>query len=240
MKLRRKRSAGFLCFGATAVYDDDDMKTESSTGSSVQTSEEEAGSSSSSRRRTLTKVFRSGAFVSALKRNKGSSPALERKESDASDERSVAGSSSRLTEDDERRTDSSDQVFTPKSPSSTSSASSASSLSSSATSHSPPETKPRRRRQPKRSESEKAPPGRKNYHPATGLFLLLISLCVMVIFGRLCAILWTATWLYLAPRRISVVSAAPVAKPGHRSRVSEEDEKRRVVLEGLLERNHRL
>lgn len=163
-----------------------------------------------------------------------------RKESDASEERSVTKSSSRLTEDDDRRTDSSDQSFTPSSVSSSSPSSSASSLSLSATSHSPTETKPRRRRQPKRSESEKPPPEKKIYHPATGLFLLVISLCVMVMFGRLCAILWTSTWLYLAPRRISAVPPSPAEKPKLRSRVSEEDEKRRVVLEGLLERNRRV
>ncbi|KAH7675775.1 hypothetical protein IHE45_08G159600 [Dioscorea alata] len=250
MKLRRKRSAGagFLCFNASAVYDEEEeeVETETSTGSPVQILEEESGSSSSfSRRRprrTLTKAFRSAAFISALKRNKGykGSSSLVRKDSDASEERSVTGSSSRLTEDDDRRTDSSDQGFTLSSVSSSSPSSSASSLSLSATSHSPTETKPRRRRQPKRSESEKPSPEKKIYHPATGLFLLVISLCVMVMFGRLCAILWTATWLYLAPRRISVVSPSPAEMPELRSRVSEEDEKRRVVLEGLLERNRRV
>lgn len=247
MKLRRKRSAGagFLCFNASAVYDDEEVKTETSTGSPIQISDEESGSSTSfSRRRprrTLTKAFRSAAFISALKRNKWSkgSSSLARKESDASEERSVTGSSSILTEDDDRRTDSSDQGFIPSSVSSSSPSSSASSLSLSATSHSPTETKPQRRRQPKRSESEEPPPVRKIYQPATGLFLLVFSLCVMVIFGRLCAILWTATWLYLAPRRISAVSPSPAEKPGLRPRVSEEDEKRRVVLEGLLERNRR-
>lgn len=72
MKLRRKRSAGagFLCFNASAVYDDEEVKTETSTGSPIQISDEESGSSSSfSRRRprrTLTKAFRSAAFISAL------------------------------------------------------------------------------------------------------------------------------------------------------------------------------
>lgn len=71
MKLRRKRSsgAGFLCFNASAIYDDDEeeVKTETSTGSPVKILEEESGSSSRRHpRRTLTKAFRSAAFISAL------------------------------------------------------------------------------------------------------------------------------------------------------------------------------
>ncbi|XP_073006400.1 uncharacterized protein [Typha latifolia] len=133
--------------------------------------------------------------------------------------------------------------------SSIASSSSFCSSSSSASYPDPTETKSRPRRRPVTppAAAETARRG-----AATGVFLLVVSLCVMVFCGRLCAILLTSSSLCLAPRRIR---AAPslgkvidrVRSPSFRRRrvwkgeeEDEEEEKRRVVLEGLLERKRRI
>ncbi|XP_072950963.1 uncharacterized protein [Typha angustifolia] len=133
--------------------------------------------------------------------------------------------------------------------SSIASSSSFCSSSSSASFPDPTETKSRPRRRPVTPPAA-AQTARRG--AATGVFLLLVSLCVMVFCGRLCAILLTSSSLCLAPRRIR---AAPslgkvvdrVSSPSFRRRKvwkgdeeDEEEEKRRVVLEGLLERKRRI
>ncbi|KAJ0983673.1 hypothetical protein J5N97_011928 [Dioscorea zingiberensis] len=145
------------------------------------------------------------------------------------------GSSSRSVDDD----DQSDGFYGSDLPLSSSLSSSSSSSSSSVLSSSagpplpPPECKHRRRVAPERSETRKALSTRENYHPATGLCLLVISFCVLLSFGRLCAIPWAATCLYFTPRR-------KYGGGGSRPRACDVDVgKKRVVLEGLLERNQR-
>ncbi|KAG0478927.1 hypothetical protein HPP92_013646 [Vanilla planifolia] len=83
--------------------------------------------------------------------------------------------------------------------------------------------------------------------------LAVSSLTVMLFCGRLCAILWIAGWLcflYLpnhVPRSREFYSTelrsleSPVATTiKNQSRASSKYEKRRVVLQGLLERNKRM
>ena len=161
-----------------------------------------------------------------------------RKEMETLDDRSLTGSSSRSMDYDDQRTDSTDRIFLSSALSSSSSSSSIVS-SSAASLPPPPERKHRRRLRP--SSNTRLPlPERENYHYATGLCLLVVSLGVLLMFGRLCAIPWTATCLYFAPRRKYGISPpnAAVMMAALRPRASEEDEKKRVVLEGLLERNH--
>ncbi|KAJ0983507.1 hypothetical protein J5N97_011762 [Dioscorea zingiberensis] len=237
MKLARSRSRNrvFLCFGAPASDDNDEQKPESSTESSGPISDEEQAPSRRLRRsrprRALTKVFRSAAFVSVLERIR--SGRRTRSRSRAYD-RSLTGSSSRSVDDDDQRTDSTDRIFLSSSLSSSSSSSSSSSVlsSSAAPPLPPPECKHRRRVAPERYETRKPLSTRENYHPATGLCLFVISFCVLLSFGRLCAIPWAATCLYFTPRR--------KYGGGSRPRACDVDvAKKRVVLEGLLERNQR-
>ncbi|RWR84411.1 60S ribosomal protein L44 [Cinnamomum micranthum f. kanehirae] len=49
-----------------------------------------------------------------------------------------------------------------------------------------------------------APPEKRrgNYNPATLLYLLVVSFSVLVVWGRLCAILCTSTWLCFVPRSV--------------------------------------
>ncbi|XP_039139637.1 uncharacterized protein LOC120276959 [Dioscorea cayenensis subsp. rotundata] len=248
MKLARSRSrsSGFLCFGAPSSDDNDEHKPESSSRSSALITDEEQAPSRRFRRsqprRSLTKVFRSAAFVSVLERigsrRIGRGRSRFRKEMETLDDRSLTGSSSRSMDYDDQRTDSTDRIFLSSSLSSSSSSSSI--VSSSAASLPPPPERKHRRRLPPSSNTRKPLPETENYHYATGLCLLVISFGVLLMFGRLCAIPWTATCLYFVPRRKYGISPpdAAVVMAALRSRSSEEDEKKRVVLEGLLERNH--
>lgn len=69
------------------------------------------------------------------------------------------------------------------------------------------------------------------YSSTIGLCLLLISLLVLVFWGKICAIFCTSIWLFFGPRRIK-----PVILAGSVNMDSEEY-KKRVIMEGLLERN---
>ncbi|KAF8409383.1 hypothetical protein HHK36_005458 [Tetracentron sinense] len=71
----------------------------------------------------------------------------------------------------------------------------------------------------------------------SGLYLLLISLSVMVFWGRVCAVLCTATWLYFVSRWDSGDEQPEnvIKSPEINSR----EYKKKVIMEGLLERNHR-
>ncbi|KAA8526882.1 hypothetical protein F0562_008889 [Nyssa sinensis] len=68
-----------------------------------------------------------------------------------------------------------------------------------------------------------------------GLCLLLICLFVLIFWGRLCAIICTSTWLFVAPNRSNRVVSAE--KGVDWSEVDSEEHKKRVIMEGLLERN---
>ncbi|XAR56602.1 hypothetical protein NMG60_11037150 [Bertholletia excelsa] len=68
-----------------------------------------------------------------------------------------------------------------------------------------------------------------------GLCLLLVCLLILAFCGRICAIFFTSTLLYLVPRRIVEKVDSPeygVNSP----EIDLEEQKKRVVLEGLLQR----
>ncbi|XP_011048486.1 PREDICTED: uncharacterized protein At5g23160-like [Populus euphratica] len=77
----------------------------------------------------------------------------------------------------------------------------------------------------------------------SGIYLFLVSLAVTVLWGKLCAIFFTITWLYFLPRRQHSTS-----RPQNVTRslwLPEKEEskdqyyyKKKVIMEGLLERNH--
>ncbi|XP_058090734.1 uncharacterized protein LOC131237094 [Magnolia sinica] len=84
--------------------------------------------------------------------------------------------------------------------------------------------------------------GSGKYDYTTGLYLLLISLSVLVLWGRLCAILWTSTCLCFAPlRKTDDVRSEKDDQPGNMKKSPEirgRENRKQVIMEGLFERNH--
>ncbi|CAI0415478.1 unnamed protein product [Linum tenue] len=97
-----------------------------------------------------------------------------------------------------------------------------------------------------------------------GLSIIAVTLVIMVVWGRFCAIVCTAAWLYFVPRLRTTMAEVKVVKANHgrnrgsilrradsefggsglgtgsgRPDLDSVEYKRRVVLEGLLERNRR-
>ncbi|KAL5731140.1 hypothetical protein ACHQM5_003898 [Ranunculus cassubicifolius] len=76
-----------------------------------------------------------------------------------------------------------------------------------------------------------------------GLYLLLVILMVLIFWGRICAIVCTSTWIYFGPFRRNneveeeVEEVVVVVKPEVKEMESREY-KKRVIMEGLLERTH--
>ncbi|KAI4328644.1 hypothetical protein L6164_020980 [Bauhinia variegata] len=81
---------------------------------------------------------------------------------------------------------------------------------------------------------------RNSSHPMVGMSVIMVTLIIMILWGRLCAILSTAAWLYYIPRFRTTVendrknlTANPIDMD-----VDSKVYKKKVILEGLLERNH--
>lgn len=70
-----------------------------------------------------------------------------------------------------------------------------------------------------------------------GLFLLLICLLVLIFWGKICAIFCTSTWFFLVPRS-SRLCVSPEAGKEFYSGIGFEKNKKKVIMEGLLGRNH--
>lgn len=82
---------------------------------------------------------------------------------------------------------------------------------------------------------------RGSYDALVGMSVLLVTLMIMIFWGRLCAILCTSAWLYFIPRfrkDITVNDDDPKTKSNDVDFDSEEY-KKKVIMEGLLGRNHR-
>lgn len=76
--------------------------------------------------------------------------------------------------------------------------------------------------------------------PIMGMSIIMVTLLIMFLWGRLCAILCTAAWFYFVP----MLRNAMVFDVGIRSdsnlkslNMNSEEYKKRVVLEGFLRRN---
>lgn len=95
------------------------------------------------------------------------------------------------------------------------------------------------------SVKEKLQKQRNHQEPATktssgfnsGMYLLLISLTVTVLWGRICAILFTSIWLYFLPCWSPRNHHRPESVRKWPERESK-DCKKRVIMEGLLQRKH--
>ncbi|EXC12063.1 hypothetical protein L484_006607 [Morus notabilis] len=66
----------------------------------------------------------------------------------------------------------------------------------------------------------------------SGLFLMLISLLVLVFWGKICAIVYTSTWFCFVARWINVKVMTDLTDPSENS----SECKRKIVMEGLLAR----
>ncbi|XP_010493429.1 PREDICTED: uncharacterized protein At5g23160-like [Camelina sativa] len=92
-----------------------------------------------------------------------------------------------------------------------------------------------------------------NFDPVIGISIIMLTLLIMLMWGRVCAILCTSVWCYFLPRFKEAATAVAVAKlkrsggdktesrlfPGDLD-LSSEAYKKKVVLEGFLVRQHRV
>lgn len=69
-----------------------------------------------------------------------------------------------------------------------------------------------------------------------GLCLVLVSLMVLVLWGKVCAILCTSTWLFLVPR-CSKARNNSSQKILDYEGIDSKEYKKMIIMEGLLERN---
>lgn len=73
----------------------------------------------------------------------------------------------------------------------------------------------------------------KKLDSAIGLSIVVATLIIMLVWGKVCAILSTTAWLYFVPCLVE-------QNPNRHDQDYDLDEhKKKVVLEGFLERNHR-
>ena len=97
-------------------------------------------------------------------------------------------------------------------------------------------------KKPAARESEPARMGRR-FEPLVGMSVVMVTLVIMLLWGRLCAILCTSAWLYFVPRLSSAVVDPTIdglgAGSGSRGLdLGSEECKKKVVFEGFLERNN--
>lgn len=99
----------------------------------------------------------------------------------------------------------------------------------------------------KRNKRDQSSRGQSKYDPIVGMSIIMVTLIIMLIWGRLCAILCTSACFYFIPR----LSAASQSQNGNErstehsflnsgdpESVDSKQYKKRVVLEGLLQRSH--
>ncbi|KAJ4849416.1 hypothetical protein Tsubulata_007253 [Turnera subulata] len=75
--------------------------------------------------------------------------------------------------------------------------------------------------------------------PIIGLSILLVTLIIMVLWGRVCAILCTSAWFYFIPRIRTGADQDTPKNGSAEPNFDSEEYKKKVVLEGLLERKRR-
>lgn len=84
------------------------------------------------------------------------------------------------------------------------------------------------------------------YDPVVGMSIIVVTLLILVLWGRVCAILCTSAWFYFVPRlTYSAVDTENTGLVGTTSNprvpidLNSDEYKKKVVFEGFLERNHR-
>ncbi|CAN4090295.1 unnamed protein product [Withania somnifera] len=81
-----------------------------------------------------------------------------------------------------------------------------------------------------------------NFDSIIGMSILMVTLLIMLFWGKACAIVCTCVWFYFIPRLRPKNKAIVARKNGMVAgdvNVESEEYKKKVVLEGLLKRNHR-
>lgn len=74
-----------------------------------------------------------------------------------------------------------------------------------------------------------------------GMSVIVVILALVLIWGKLCAILCTAAWFYTIPKFRTAVNSNVTANAQESDvlNLNSDEHKRKVVLEGLLQRDHR-
>ncbi|KAF8398716.1 hypothetical protein HHK36_014573 [Tetracentron sinense] len=83
--------------------------------------------------------------------------------------------------------------------------------------------------------------GRENdtFDPIVGMSILIVTLGIMLLWGKLCAIVCSSAWFYFMGRLVNFKEIADNRSASTDSGLNSESYKKKVILEGLLERNHR-
>lgn len=108
--------------------------------------------------------------------------------------------------------------------------------SSSSTRYGKPEMKPSRVKNGSRVEK---------FDPVIGISIIVLTLVIMLVWGRLCAILCTSAWCYFLPRLREAAALAKRRRSGSDGSafvrdLKSESYKRKVVLDGFLGRQNRV
>jgi len=82
----------------------------------------------------------------------------------------------------------------------------------------------------------------KPFDPVIGISIIILTLMIMLVWGRLCAILCTSAWCYVLPRVRDAAALAKRKRNGSASvpDLNSESYKRKVVLDGFLGRQNRV
>ncbi|CAH8281713.1 unnamed protein product [Eruca vesicaria subsp. sativa] len=83
------------------------------------------------------------------------------------------------------------------------------------------------------------------FDPVIGISVIVLTLVIMLVWGRLCAILCTSAWCYLLPRLRDAAALAKRKRSGSDSSayvqdLNSESYKRKVVMDGFLGRQNRV
>ncbi|VVB13686.1 unnamed protein product [Arabis nemorensis] len=108
--------------------------------------------------------------------------------------------------------------------------------SNSSTRYGKPEMKPSRAKNWSRVEK---------FDPVIGISIIVLTLVIMLVWGRLCAILCTSAWCYFLPRLREAAALAKRRRSGSDGSafvrdLKSESYKRKVVLDGFLGRQNRV
>lgn len=109
-----------------------------------------------------------------------------------------------------------------------------------------PSASPKRQRRARKTwfmSNERTMTSANKLDPLVGMTVIMVTLIIMLLWGRLCAILSTAAWFYLIPRLTNSNSSSTAGNTFPHPRVDDldfnsDEYKKKVVLEGFLERNN--
>ncbi|KAL6970125.1 hypothetical protein U1Q18_029830 [Sarracenia purpurea var. burkii] len=80
--------------------------------------------------------------------------------------------------------------------------------------------------------------------PVVGMSILMVIVVIMLVWGKLCAVLCTSAWFYFAPRLRNAKGGSNVSEENGSNRLGfgldDQEYKKKVVLEGFLERKRRV